>query len=55
MNVNLFAVKKTQAVTFQVGKPTNRRDLGIRRLVGPAKDKLIMKSGSCCNNSLATA
>ena len=55
MNVNLFAAKKTQAVTFRTGKPVNRRDLGIRRLVGPAKDKLMMKTGMSCNNSLATA
>lgn len=55
MNVNFFAVKKTQAVTFQVGKPVNPRDLGIRRLAGPAKDKLIMKLQSSCNNVLATA
>ena len=55
MNVNLFAVKKVQAVTFRVGKPINHRDLGIRRLAGPAKDKLIMKAQSSCNNALATA
>lgn len=55
MNVNLFAVKKTQAVTFRIGKPVSRRDLGIRRLVGSAKDKLIMKTVSSCNNALATA
>ena len=54
MNVHLFAAKKSQAVTFRVGKPVNRRDLGIQRLVGPAKDKLIMKVCSC-NNALATA
>lgn len=55
MNVNLFAAKNAQAVTFRIGKPINRRDLGIRRLAGSAKDKLIMKTVSSCNNALATA
>ena len=54
MNVHLFAAKKTQGVTFRIGKPVRRMDLGIQRLVGPAKDKLIMKVCSC-NNALATA
>ncbi|HKV96187.1 MAG TPA: hypothetical protein VJR90_01685 [Gammaproteobacteria bacterium] len=54
MNVNLFAAKKTQGVTFRIGKPVLHRDLGIQKLVGPAKDKLIMKVNSC-NNALATA
>ena len=54
MNVNLFAAKKTQGVTFRVGKPVHRRDLGIQKLVGPAKDKLIMKA-CACTNALATA
>lgn len=54
MNVNLFAAKKTQGVTFRIGKPVLHRDLGIQKLVGPAKDKLIMKVCSC-NNALATA
>lgn len=54
MNVNLFAVKKTQAVTFRVGKPVHHMDLGIQKLVGPAKDKLIMKVVAC-TNALATA
>ncbi len=54
MNVNLFAAKKTHAVTFRVGKPVRHMDLGIQKLVGPAKDKLIMKACSC-NNALATA
>lgn len=54
MNVNLFAAKKTQTVTFKVGKPVHHRDLGIQRLIGPAKDKLIMKY-VICTNTLATA
>ena len=53
MNV-LFASKKTQAVTFKLNKAVRRMDLGIQRLVGPAKDKLIMKYVAC-NNGLATA
>ena len=54
MNVNLFTAKKTQGVTFRIGKPVRRMDLGIQRLVGPAKDKLIMKA-CACTNALATA
>jgi len=53
MNV-LFASKKSKGVTFRVGKPVSRMDLGIQKLVGPAKDKLIMKVVAC-NNALATA
>ena len=54
MNVNLFAAKKTQAVTFKLNKAVRHMDLGIQRLVGPAKDKLIMKVNAC-NNALASA
>lgn len=54
MNVHFFAAKKTQGVTFRVGKPIRRTDLGIQRLIGPAKDKLIMKVYAC-NNALASA
>lgn len=54
MNVHLFAAKKTQGVTFRTNASVRRMDLGIQKLVGPAKDKLIMKVNSC-NNALATA
>ena len=54
MNVNLFAAKKTQTVTFKLNKAVRHVDLGIQRLVGPAKDKLIMKA-VLCNNVLASA
>jgi hypothetical protein len=55
MNVNLFAAKKSKGVTFRVGKPVRHMDLGIQKLVGPAKDKLIMKAVQACNNALASA
>ncbi|MGA9852024.1 MAG: hypothetical protein WBR15_03760 [Gammaproteobacteria bacterium] len=55
MNINLFAVKKTQGVMFRTNKRVRQLDLGIQKLIGSAKDELIMKSTSACNNALASA
>lgn len=53
MNV-LFASKKSKGVTFRTNTSVRRMDLGIQKLIGPAKDKLIMKAAAC-SNTLATA
>ncbi len=53
MNINLFAVKKTQGVMFRINKPVRQMDLGIQKLVGPAKDELITRMVACCRNAMA--
>ncbi len=53
MNINIFAAKKTQGVMLRTNKQVRQLDLGIQKLVGPARDELIMKLVSCCNNAMA--
>ncbi|MGH8402670.1 MAG: hypothetical protein ACRESO_04615 [Gammaproteobacteria bacterium] len=54
MNINLFAVKKTQGVMFRTNKSVRQMDLGIQKLIGATKDELIMKTtATCCRNAVA--